>query len=661
MCGIAGFIDLGGRAGERLLACVTAMASTLAHRGPDDAGTWVDEERGVALGFRRLSIIDLSEQGRQPMVSASGRYVTVYNGEIYNFIELRKELERSTSVVFRGHSDTEVMLAVIEQVGVQRALERFNGMFALAVWDRQQRTLHLARDRFGEKPLYYGWLGRSFAFASELKALRAHEHFCGQIDRDALALYLRYGYVPTPYSIFNEIRKLPPGTVLTMDFGRDERPEPEPMPYWSALDVARRSVAEPFAGSAHEAADALEAVLWEAVKSRMVADVPLGAFLSGGIDSSTIVALMQRQSPVSVKTFSIGFAEARYNEAEQARVVARHLGTDHTDLYVSPEEARGVIPRLPCLYDEPFADSSQIPTFLLCGLARREVTVSLSGDGGDELFGGYDRYRWTRRVWQGMGWFPSPLRTLTAGVMGSASPALWNNLLDRVPLVPGSLRHGDPGQKLHRLAEALRQSGAHTMYRALMSNWQDPALAVTHGAEPTAGLGSSGRWPDFPDVVQRMMYADTVTYLSDDILAKVDRASMGVSLETRMPLLDPRVFEFAWRLPLSMKVRDGKGKWLLRQVLHRHVPKRLVGGPKRGFGVPVALWLRGPLREWAEELLSETRLRSDGYLDPLLVRAYWQQHLVRKHNREGELWSVLMFQAWLESWRQTASPTAVAA
>ncbi|MBI4507235.1 MAG: asparagine synthase (glutamine-hydrolyzing) [Chloroflexi bacterium] len=657
MCGIAGFVDLARATGAPVLqATAEAMAETLAHRGPDDRGVWIDAAAGVALGHRRLAIIDLSPEGHQPMLSASGRYAVVYNGEIYNFQALRAELAR-LGCTFRGHSDTEVLLAAVAQWGVFAALQRFNGMFAFVLWDRVERTLYLARDRLGEKPLYYGWMGQVFLFGSELKALRAHPAFRADVSRDALALYLTYNYIPAPYAIYRGAAKLPPGTLLALRAANGSA-RPTPHAYWSVREAAERGVADPWRGSSVEAAAYLDALLRDAVKLRMVADVPLGAFLSGGIDSSTVVALMQAQSERPVRTFSIGFLEAGYNEAEHAKAVARHLGTDHTELYITPAEAMAVIPRLPRLYDEPFADSSQIPTFLVSELARRHVTVSLSGDGGDELFLGYPRYVWGRRIWQRIGWLPVPLRTAAAAALTALPADAWDALLGRLgPLLPREVRGREPGHKLHRLAEVLAVARPEALYERLMAHWSAPERVVPGAATLPTVLSDTRRWAALPDFTQRMMYFDMAMYLPDDILAKVDRVSMGVGLEARVPLLDHRVVELAWRLPLALKLRDGQGKWLLRQVLYRYVPRALIERPKMGFGVPVGAWLRGPLRAWAEALLAERRLRDEGFFDPQPIRSCWAEHLGGTRNWQYHLWDVLMFQAWLD---ETQLPAPVA-
>jgi asparagine synthase (glutamine-hydrolysing) len=627
------------------------MANTLRHRGPDDFGAWVDAATGIALGHRRLSILDLSPLGHQPMHSASGRYALSFNGEIYNFRALRSELE-DLGHTFRGHSDTEVMLACFSQWGVHQAVKRFNGMFAFALWDREESLLHLARDRFGEKPLYYGWLGKTFVFASELKAVRAHPDFESDIDRDVLALYFRHGYIPAPYSIYRGVSKVPPGTVLTM------APEtgfpPSVITYWSVRAVAEQGSANPFTGTETEAIARLDELLRDAVKLRMEADVPLGAFLSGGVDSSTIVALMQAQSAEPVRTFSIGFHETAYNEAPYAKAVAKHLGTAHTELYVTPEEAMAVIPRIPTLYDEPFADPSQIPTFLVSQLARRDVTVSLSGDAGDELFAGYANYFWGLRIWRLIGWMPRSLRALSAGGLARLSPASWESLFRMIePIFPKHLRQRNLGLKLRVLADLLPAECAETLYRAILTHWDAPGSLVIGASEPPTPLTDRTQWGNFPDLLRRMMYSDAMMYLPDDILVKVDRASMGVSLEARVPLLDHRVVEFAWQLPVSMKVRDGRGKWILRQVLSQYVPAALIDRPKMGFGVPIGAWLRGPLKEWAEALLDEKRLKDQGLLNPDPIRDKWGEHLSGTMNWEIPLWDVLVFQAWLEQEQQT--------
>lgn len=653
MCGIAGFVDLkASRPEESLAHAVNRMTQALAHRGPDDSGHWVGVEAGIALGHRRLSILDLTPTGHQPMRSACERYVIVFNGEIYNFQELRDELEgRGAASGWRGHSDTEVLLAAIAHFGVEAAVQRCTGMFAFALWDRMERVLHLARDRMGEKPLYYGWVGETLLFASELKALTAYPEWQGEIDRDALALYLRYSYVPTPYSIYTNVQKLLPGTVLTIKTGAGPGAarSSNPVAYWSPRQVAETGCASAAEQDERQLIDDLEQCLKQSIRRQMVADVPLGAFLSGGIDSSIVVALMQAQSDRPIKTFTIGFREESYNEAEHAKAVARHLRTDHTELYVTPGEAMAVIPRLPELYDEPFGDSSQIPTFLVCQLARRDVTVSLSGDGGDELFGGYNRYFWGRRIWRNIGWMPRRLRAGSASMLRLMGRGRWRHAVDTVSDATHGVHHmRNVSDALQKLADIVDVASPDDMYHRLVSHWKDPAAIVLGAKEPPTVLTDRAQWARLADFTQRMMYLDLVSYLPDDILVKVDRAAMGVSLETRVPLLDHNVVEFAWRVPLSMKIRNGQGKWLLRQVLYRYVPKELVERPKTGFGVPIDVWLRGPLRDWAESLLDEARIRRDGFFDPKPIRQKWHEHLSGRHNWQYYLWDVLMFQAWQE-------------
>ena len=586
------------------------------------------------------------------MHSACGRYVITFNGEIYNFKALREELE-GLGQGFRGHSDTEVMLAAIAHWGVEAALKKFNGMFAFALWDRQERTLYLSRDRAGEKPLYYGWAGHTLLFGSELKALHQHPDFRGEIDRGALTVYLRHNYIPAPHSIYKGIYKLPPGTLLTIrGFGSDASPKP----FWSAKRAAEDGLSNPFVGSEAEAVEQLDSLLNDAISMRMEADVPLGAFLSGGIDSSLVVAIMQANSSRPVKTFTIGFENSEFNEAESAKAVAKHLGTDHTELYVTPEEAMAVIPRLPCLYDEPFADSSQIPTFLVSQLARRNVTVSLSGDGGDELFGGYNTYLWGRSVQKKIGWMPQPLKAGLAKSLSPLSRVDWNAILGgRQSVLPQSLRRKDLNKVLHKLAGILKVDQREALYWVLCSYWMDPASVVLGAREPLTPLTDESKWAHVKEFMHVMMYLDTVMYLPDDILVKVDRAAMGVSLESRVPLLDHRVIEFAWRLPLTMKVEGNTGKKPLRQLLHKYVPKQLVDRPKQGFGVPIHEWLRGPMRPWAEELLIESRLKDEGYFCEKPIRQKWMEHVSGRYNWQAQLWGVLMFQAWLEQHRALVS------
>lgn len=652
MCGLTGYLTTARVADDTLCAMVDALA----HRGPDAGSVWYDRAAGIGLGHRRLSILDLSPTGAQPMHSQDGRWILALNGEIYNFARLRAELE-SAGTVFVGRSDTEVLLAGIVAWGLEATLKRANGMFALALWDRTRRELHLARDRFGEKPLYYGWQGRAFLFASELKALRAWPGFNPEIDRDALAAYLRHNYIPEPYSIYRGIVKLTPGSWLTLSPRTPPGELPPPRPYWSLIEAAARGRDDPFVGADADAVDALDATLRRSVAERMVADVPLGAFLSGGIDSSIVVALMQAQSTRPVRTFTIGFTVPGYDEAPYARAVAAHLGTEHTELYVSPEETRAVIPELPTIYDEPFADSSQIPTYLVCALARRHVTVAMSGDAGDELFAGYQRYTTAVQLWRRQTRLPRAVRRVIARLLQSVAPPVWDRAFTAFgPLLPSRIRQPRPGDKLHKLATLLTIDEPLAMYQRLVSLWHEPERVVSGARERALIPELAARLPADLDFIERMMAIDTLHYLPGDILTKVDRASMAVSLETRAPFLDHEVAELAWRLPLALKLRAGEGKWALREVLARYVPRALFERPKMGFGIPIDAWLRGPLREWAEDLLAERRLREGGYFDPTPVREVWQAHLAGGQNLQYLLWGILMFEAWRE--RFAAGPGA---
>jgi asparagine synthase (glutamine-hydrolysing) len=638
MCGIAGFVDFRPGPEAKSLSLARKMADSMAYRGPDAGGAWADAEAGFATGHRRLSIIDLTESGAQPMISQSGRFVISYNGEIYNAAQIRPELE-AKGYKFRGHSDTEVIVEACAEWGVQAATKRFIGMFAFALWDRKERRLYLARDRIGIKPLYWGQFGRLTLFSSELKGLRAHPGWPVEIDQDAIAAYLRLGYIPAPKSIYRNVFKLQPGTILEVD----AQLEPKIESFWTLDDVIRKGRQDPFAGNDAEAEEELNRLLSDAVKRRMIADVPLGAFLSGGIDSSTVVALMQAQSAQPVRTFSIGFKEEEYNEAPQAKAVAKYLGTDHTELYVTPEEARDAIPRLPEMYDEPFADSSQIPTYLVSSMTRKHVTVALSGDGGDEIFCGYPRYFRAAELHPRLSSVPRPLRSGLAGTLRSIPAGAWNRLQH---FLPGAYRMPRFGEKLHRLADMLSQDEDKT-YLTLISLWSQPELIFNNGKEPAGVIGSAAAHDFMPDYLSRMQYFDLLTYLPDDILTKVDRASMAVSLEARVPLIDHRVIAFAWRLPGHMKVRDGKSKWILRQVLRRYVPDSLIDRPKMGFGVPIDHWLRGPLRGWAEHYLSPEALAGNGF-NPELIRARWAAHCEGSENWQYPLWSIISLQAWLE-------------
>jgi asparagine synthase (glutamine-hydrolysing) len=647
MCGIAGWIDLKGRTDRYGLESVAArMADALSHRGPDDHGVWADPEAGVALGHRRLSVLDLSPAGHQPMLSGNGRFVISYNGEIYNCEEIRRELQKANPRLgFGGHSDTEVMLAAFEQWGIEPSLQRMNGMFAFALWDRNERTLILARDRFGEKPLYYGTAGTAFLFASELKAFLQHPAFAAEIDRDALARYLRFSCVPAPYSIYRGVHKLLPGTILRCRNG-----EVRISTFWSILACLEGAASRPFEGSETDAISELDRLLRDAVRIRMHADVPLGAFLSGGIDSSLIVALMQAQSKSPVQTFTIGFHDAAYDEAPEALAVARHLGTEHTELYVTPADAIGLVSRLPEVYDEPFADSSQLPSLLISHLARQHVTVSLSGDGGDEVFGGYNRYIFGTRLWNWLRRTPKVLRQLSATAISGIEPHYWENIFGFLrPILHVGLRQRNPGYKLHQLARLLSSADREDMYAKMASHWLPSERAIREAISDSPPCLSEPERFALPSFALQAMYLDTITYLPNDLLAKIDRATMAFGLENRIPYLDHRVVEFAWRLPLAMKVRPYCGKWILRQVLQRYVPSKLTERPKMGFGVPLDAWLRTTLREWAEALLDPGRLEQEGFFNSAVIRKKWDAHQKRRGNWQYHLWDVLMFQSWLES------------
>lgn len=652
MCGFAGFLGgqwQDGEAGATVL--LRRMNDTLISRGPDSAGYWVDGDAGIALGHRRLAIIDLSVAGAQPMESACARYMLAFNGEIYNHLELRDELQSSGGrQAFRGTSDTETLLAGFSHWGVRATVQRCVGMFAFALWDRQTRTLTLGRDRLGEKPLYYGWQGRgarrAFLFGSELKALRVHPAFTADIDRGSLCLLMRHNCVPGPYSIYSDISKLPPGTLLTVSLSN---PDGAATPYWSAIGAAEQGRSIGGEHTAEEHLAKLEALLKRAVRQQMIADVPLGAFLSGGVDSSLIVSLMQSQSTQPVKTFTIGYGESDYNEAVHAAAVARHLGTAHTELYVRPEDAMAVIGRLPEIYCEPFSDSSQIPTVLVSMLARQHVTVALTGDAGDELFGGYNRHILTQRAWGKLCRLPLSARRLASRMLAHSSPGGLSGVFGAMQkLLPPSRRHAYIGDKLQKVGEILASDSVDNLYLKLVSHWDGASGVVLDGHEHPTLLTAQPFTLTGLSNAERMMLLDLLTYLPDDNLCKVDRASMSVSLETRVPLLDHRVVEYAWQMPISAKVRGAVGKWALRRILDRYVPRALIDRPKMGFSVPIADWLRGPLREWAEALIDPARLTQEGYLNPKPIRERWDEHLAGRRNWQYPLWDVLMFQAWLE-------------
>jgi len=642
MCGITGFLDLAAETPrDELSALATSMAATLAHRGPDARGAWVDPAAGIAFGHARLSIVDVSTAGAQPMLSASGRHVLNYNGEIYNAPDIARELERA-GTRFRGHSDTEVLVEAIEHWGVDATLARCNGMFAFAVWDRERRQLLLARDRLGEKPLYYGWRGRTFLFGSELNALRAHPRGDFAVDRDSLASFLRFATVPAPFSIYEGVHKLAPGHLITVT-AADPPGSGEPKPYWCVFDAFQQRTHADMPDA--ELVEALDTLLRDSVKIRMRSDVPLGAFLSGGIDSTTVVALMQDQSTEPVRTFTIGSTNRTYNEADAAHEIATRLETRHTELVVTAADAQAVIPRLPEIYDEPFADSSQIPTFLVSQLARGDVTVSLSGDGGDETFGGYDRYRYLPRVLRRREHVPQWARLAASNVIDAVPPRVWDSLARPLPM---RVRPRIPATKAKKFAAINRLGTPAEMYEELVTYWSDPDAVVVGGEAPSLLVDRPDDWPRIAGLENLLMALDTVTYLPDDILVKLDRATMSVGLEGRVPLLDHRVVEFAAGLPATVKVREGVGKWPLRAVLRRYVPDELVSRPKSGFGVPIGQWLRGPLQPWASDLLAPDRLRRDGYLRPEPIERMWSEHRAGRRDWEYQLWPVLMFQAWLD-------------
>jgi asparagine synthase (glutamine-hydrolysing) len=649
MCGLIGF--LGGDFSNSQLNkdLLEKMSDQIINRGPDSAGIWIDAPSKVGLAHRRLAIVDLSPAGHQPMTSSSNRYVIAYNGEIYNSSEIRSELIKSGVVQnWQGHSDTETLLAGFDAWGIKDTISCVIGMFAIAIWDKDLEQLTLVRDRVGEKPLYYGWQGsginRTFLFGSELKALKRHPQFTDEIDRGALALYMRYCYVPAPHSIYKEIKKLEPGTILTISLKNNHHTQEK---YWDALDVARRGFESPFEGTEVEITNNLEAALKKTISQQMMADVPLGAFLSGGIDSSAVVALMQTQSSRPIKTFTIGFKEAGYNEAEFAKLVAGHLGTEHTELYVSSQDALDVIPKLPNLYCEPFADSSQIPTFLVSALARQHVTVSLSGDGGDELFCGYNRYLFADKIWKGLKITPTAIRELVGKSVKSLPAAGWSKTFEFLNgITPAKFNGISWGDKLQKGAGVVGSKDLTSLYHGLVSNWQDPSTVVIGEREHEKTFSTDVQMLSDVGDIEKMMAIDMVSYLPDDILVKVDRAAMGVSLETRVPFLDHHIVEFASQIPLSMKLNNGVGKAVLRDVLYRYVPRELIERPKMGFGVPVGVWLKGPLRDWAEILLDESLLEQQGFFHVGVVRDMWAEHIAGTRNWQSQLWAVLMFQAW---------------
>lgn len=649
MCGIAGFIDTHLEwDAQQLNSIGRQMTGRIAHRGPDDEGVWVDPLSGVVLGNRRLAIIDLSADGHQPMHSKNGRYTIVFNGEIYNFPTLRHSLQEQYHHQFKGSSDTEVLLELIAYEGLQKALSQCVGMFAFALWDRLEKTLTIARDRLGEKPLYYGWANGQFLFGSELKSMTIHPQWVGQIDHNVVALYLRYRYIPTPYSIYQNIYKLQPGSSLTLHQPTlKENQLPDIEPYWSLSEVAQQGQNQPFTGTPAEALDELEKRLTESVCSQMIADVPLGAFLSGGVDSSTIVALMQANSSKPTKTFTIGFDNKEYNEAEYALAVAKHLQTDHTELYVDKKTILDVIPLLPSMYDEPFADSSQIPTFLVSQLAKQKVTVSLSGDGGDELFGGYNRYKLALDAWSKLNKIPSRGRPLLAKALQKIPVAVLDIALRPLEKPAGTYgRRGLTSQQIQRFTEYIDIKNFEAFYQRFLSLWKNPNQLVINGHEYQTLLHHTNS-KNFKDLNHFMMFVDASLYLPDDILVKVDRASMWTSLESRIPLLDHRIVEFAWSLPLDLKIREKQSKWLLRQLLYKYVPKQLIDRPKVGFAIPLDIWLRNELRDWAGDLLNSRQIKSEGIFNHTMIQDTWNQHIYNKKDMGAYLWTILMFQSWL--------------
>lgn len=651
MCGIVGFLGGDSLTNKTRAEVLERMSTKLTTRGPDSSGDWLDPDQKISLAHRRLAIMDLSVAGHQPMFSPSERYVISYNGEIYNNRDIKFELENlGEAPRWRGSSDTEILLAAFEAWGITETIKRIKGMFAIAVWDTVLRRLTLVRDRLGEKPLYYGWQGsglnKSFLFGSELKALKEHPQFNGKIDRRSLALYMRYCYVPAPYSIFEGINKLEPGTILTVALTDNELSIER---YWDTLKVVKDGRKTPFEKTSTQIADDLESLLRKTIDQQMIADVPLGAFLSGGVDSSLIASLMQEQHSHPVKTFTIGFNEAGYNEAEFAGAVARHLGTDHTELYVSSQDALNVIPKLPSLYCEPFADPSQIPTFLVSKLAQQHVTVCLSGDGGDELFCGYNRYIYTEKVWRSLSLLPAAVRKVIGDSVTGISASRWKNLFSVLnQITPEKFNGISFGDKLQKAAGVISSEDSTELYKRLVSNWQDPSTVVIGGNEYEDVFSENIKILDGLSDIERMMGSDLVSYLPDDILVKIDRAAMGVSLETRVPFLDHNIVEFSSKIPTSISLKNGNSKSVLREILYRHVPKDLIERPKMGFGIPVADWLIGPLRDWAEQLLDETLLRKQGYFRPEIVRSMWAEHTLGIRNWQLQLWAILMFQSWLE-------------
>ena len=649
MCGLVGFLDNShSLSNESLNALSRKMSDTLKNRGPDDAGSWVDQKTGIAMSHRRLAIQDTSLAGHQPMVSKSGRYVIVYNGEIYNYRILRRELKK-TGYVFRSQSDTEVLLAAVEVWGLNIALDKFIGMFAFALWDKDNRELYLVRDRVGEKPLYYGLFGNVILFGSELKALEVHDSFVKSINRDAISLLLRYNYIPAPYSIYDNIYKIKPGTFLAIKVEKQKISTTEHV-YWSFENAVKSGGSDNKIFSYEEAKFGIKDALTESVRSQMIADVPLGAFLSGGIDSSLIVSIMQSLSSNPIKTYTIGFDHSEYNEANDAKLIANYLGTEHTELYVTASQALDVIPKIPNIFDEPFADSSQIPTYLISKLARSDVTVSLSGDGGDELFGGYNRYCKGYSTWKNLSRMPYPINYFFSEIIYSLNPYKWNLLYNYLgKYITNEKRHKNIGDKLYKMADVVKINSPQDMYLSLVSFWDNTEKIVLNSSEPMTIPRDYNNWIGNLDDRENMMFLDTISYLPDDILTKVDRSSMAVSLESRAPFLNHPLIELSQRIPIELKIKEGNGKWILRNILNDFIPTNFIDKPKTGFGVPIAEWLRGPLKEWAESLIDNSRLKHDGYFNAVLVSDMWEKHINKHRNYGHHLWSILMFQAWLET------------
>jgi asparagine synthase (glutamine-hydrolysing) len=659
MCGIVGFLSKSLNSRKDIERVICNMSRKVKHRGPDGSGNWLDVSNGMALGHQRLSILDLSQAGRQPMTSSCRRYTLVFNGEIYNHLKLRKMLEAGGSINWVGHSDTETLVSAFAQWGIEKTLEKLVGMFSIALWDSKEKKLSLIRDRFGEKPLYYGWSNGDFIFGSELKPLRVYHNFCNSIDRNVLSLYMRYMYVPSPYSIFKDIYKLEPGCMLQIDSSLLYLPPKEPP--FSPFKSTNVNITQWYSPHGDkllfkkedEAIHDLEKSLLESVSLQMISDVPLGVFLSGGIDSSTIAALMQNISKDPIKTFTIGFEDSSFNEAKYANKIAAHLGTDHHELYVTSEDAHKVIPKLPDIYDEPFADSSQIPTYLVSKLAHSHVKVALSGDGGDELFGGYNRYLWADNIWKKLKYVPPSMRKKLGTIIQKIPISVWNEI---GPILPNKYQVASMGAKAHKLAQRLKTvNSLNDMYQSLVTEYYKEKDVVIHdGLILKTKLDKCSIDSKVGNPEQQMMVCDSLTYLPDDILTKVDRAAMSVGLETRIPFLDHRVVDLSRKIPIDMKIKDGNGKWILRQVLYKYIPQELIDRPKTGFSIPIGQWLRGPLRTWAEDLLDESKIRQDGYLDSELVLKLWRQHIDKKYDWSSRLWAILMFQVWLRDFNSSS-------